>query len=522
MTTLSNPKGINSRSVIDVPAVWSADWFRQFIRTQLANADVRNAVTGTGIEITGNSTTAATVSVTPDLQALFTQPYILAKSPSGISGAFDTFRILAPQSGVLTVTDGGAEASITVGVKTNGIGNAQIRQGAPISVIGNASDITANVADIASSANGDVLWNNGGTSIGFGPLTFLGTVTTGIWNATTIAAVHGGTGQNVYVVGDLLYASSTTALSRLADVAAGSYLRAGGVGTAPVWSTVAIPNAATIGDLWYGSAANAISVLSGNTSAVKQFLTQTGTGSASQAPIWGTIAASDLPSTLTSAITAPAFIPNGSSIPSNGIYLPAANNLGFAVNGAGAAVFNSSGVLTINSPAVGSTNTLVLNAVDATHNCLGIKGVASGQAGIGFFPNNAFAGQIGMAAVANQLVTGSGAGDFCIDCGSNALRVSTNGGASSAVVVATTGGMTVAAPSSGDAVTVSNVAGANALVVAGNAAGTPVVRFNTQVTTGAQTATFTAANKPGTGTTAPTKWLPINADGTTYYVPLWT
>jgi hypothetical protein len=42
-------------------------------------------------------------------------------------------------------------------------------------------------------------------------------------------------------------------------------------------------------------------------------------------------------------------------------------------------------------------------------------------------------------------------------------------------------------------------------------------------TTGAQTATFTATNKPGAaGGTTPAKWLPITMDGTTYYIPAFT
>jgi hypothetical protein len=39
------------------------------------------------------------------------------------------------------------------------------------------------------------------------------------------------------------------------------------------------------------------------------------------------------------------------------------------------------------------------------------------------------------------------------------------------------------------------------------------------VTTGAQTATFSATNKPGAGTAGPTTWLPITVSGTTYYIP---
>lgn len=39
--------------------------------------------------------------------------------------------------------------------------------------------------------------------------------------------------------------------------------------------------------------------------------------------------------------------------------------------------------------------------------------------------------------------------------------------------------------------------------------------------TGAQTATFTATNKPGSGTTAPTLWETVVVGATTYYRPLW-
>jgi hypothetical protein len=66
----------------------------------------------------------------------------------------------------------------------------------------------------------------------------LGTVSTGVWNGTAIAAANGGTGQTTYAVGDMLYASTTTALSKLADVATGNALLSGGVGSAPTWGKV--------------------------------------------------------------------------------------------------------------------------------------------------------------------------------------------------------------------------------------------------------------------------------------------
>jgi hypothetical protein len=51
----------------------------------------------------------------------------------------------------------------------------------------------------------------------------------------------------------------------------------------------------TTGDLEYESAANTASRLAGNTTSTKNFLTQTGNGSVSAAPIWGTIAEADMP-----------------------------------------------------------------------------------------------------------------------------------------------------------------------------------------------------------------------------------
>ena len=55
--------------------------------------------------------------------------------------------------------------------------------------------------------------------------------------AGTLVAANGGTGQSSYTIGDLLYASSSTALSKLADVATGSVLISGGVGVAPSYSS---------------------------------------------------------------------------------------------------------------------------------------------------------------------------------------------------------------------------------------------------------------------------------------------
>lgn len=55
-----------------------------------------------------------------------------------------------------------------------------------------------------------------------------------------LLATKGGTGIGSFAVGDLLYASSTTALSKLADVATGNALISGGVGVAPSWGKIGL------------------------------------------------------------------------------------------------------------------------------------------------------------------------------------------------------------------------------------------------------------------------------------------
>jgi hypothetical protein len=63
-------------------------------------------------------------------------------------------------------------------------------------------------------------------------------LTTGVTG--TLLATNGGTGQSSYAVGDLLYASTTTSVAKLADVATGSVLLSGGIDTAPAYGKVGL------------------------------------------------------------------------------------------------------------------------------------------------------------------------------------------------------------------------------------------------------------------------------------------
>ena len=93
-----------------------------------------------------------------------------------------------------------------------------------------------NGAGLITVANTGVLsWSGGST--GLTPAT----ATTGVVTlAGTLGAGYGGTGLNTYVIGDLLYASGTTAFSRLADIATGNALISGGIATAPSWGKIGL------------------------------------------------------------------------------------------------------------------------------------------------------------------------------------------------------------------------------------------------------------------------------------------
>lgn len=106
-------------------------------------------------------------------------------------------------------------------------GDGLTKTGNTINAVGTANriSITADAIDIDSAYVGQ-------TSI-----TTLGTIATGTWDATTIAATKGGTGLSSYATGDLLYASATNTLTTLAAGSEGKVLQINSSGL-PVWGDI--------------------------------------------------------------------------------------------------------------------------------------------------------------------------------------------------------------------------------------------------------------------------------------------
>ncbi len=99
-------------------------------------------------------------------------------------------------------------------------------------VAGAGLTLTAGVLDIGGTAdritvNADSI-DIASTYIGQNTITTLGTITTGTWNATTIAVNKGGTGLTSYAVGDLLVANGATSLAKLTIGTNGQVLQSNG------------------------------------------------------------------------------------------------------------------------------------------------------------------------------------------------------------------------------------------------------------------------------------------------------
>ncbi len=247
--------------------------------------------------ITGFGTGVATFLATPTSANLAAAvgdetgsgALVFATSPTLVTPALGT-----PASGVMTNVTGlplttGVTGTLPIG---NG-GTGQITASAAfnaLSPITTAGDLIlgtgVNTAGrLGIGTNGQVLTSNGTTaswqtvansvssfsagSTGFTP----STATTGaVTLAGTLAATNGGTGFASYTVGDILYASTTTALSKLAGVATGNALLSGGVGAAPSYGKIDLTTTVTgILPGANGGTGNGFFAVSGPATALKTF-----------------------------------------------------------------------------------------------------------------------------------------------------------------------------------------------------------------------------------------------------------
>lgn len=140
-------------------------------------------------------------------------------------------------TGWVCTADPGGTINVTAMPWTQFSGAGTYLAGNGLQIVGNTFSVKPNGTSLDASSSGLKISD---TYAGQTSITTLGTIATGTWAGTAIAANHGGTGQTSYTTGDLLYASDATTLSKLNDIATGNALISGGVGVAPSWGKIGL------------------------------------------------------------------------------------------------------------------------------------------------------------------------------------------------------------------------------------------------------------------------------------------
>ncbi|MBK8808400.1 MAG: hypothetical protein IPO21_17935 [Bacteroidales bacterium] len=207
-------------------------------------------LTGTANQVTITNGAGTITLATPQDIATTSSPTFAGLNLSGLTASNVIF------------TDGSKNLSSsgTIAVNQGGTGQSTYTNGQLL--IGNTTGNTLTKATLTGTANQVTVTNGNGSITLATPQdiatssspTFTGLNLNGLaaskvlftdgsknlTTAGTIAVDQGGTGLAAYTVGDLIFASGATTLSKLADIAAGSALISGGVGVAPSWGKISL------------------------------------------------------------------------------------------------------------------------------------------------------------------------------------------------------------------------------------------------------------------------------------------
>lgn len=152
------------RIPLRIPAEWDAAWFETFVRDVLAQADVRNAVEGTGISIAGTPDGPATLAASQDVLNLLNASLLTVTASNLTQG-----RQLIVEPGVLELTDAGPGSTALLAIAAHGVPLSKLSHIAPYSVLGD--DTGAGVAVEIPASSNDTLLGRRSDVLGFGPLT---------------------------------------------------------------------------------------------------------------------------------------------------------------------------------------------------------------------------------------------------------------------------------------------------------------------------------------------------------------
>jgi hypothetical protein len=139
---------------------------------------------------------------------------------------------------------------------TVGIQPVRLDLGTLLMRINRSGNVSIPASTASTSTSSGTLTVTGGVGIGgslwtattnFSSISGVGhsnsVITSGVWSGTAISAVNGGTGTVSYTTGDILYASSSTTLGKIAAGTAGSVLTSAGAGSTPYWAVATVGSA---------------------------------------------------------------------------------------------------------------------------------------------------------------------------------------------------------------------------------------------------------------------------------------
>jgi hypothetical protein len=175
-------------------------------------------------------------------------------------------------------------------------------------------------------------------------LTSVGTISSGTWQGTTVGTAYGGTGQTTYANGELLIGKTDGTLAK-ATLTAGT-----GVAVTNADGSVTVAVDSTV-------------VTTAQTGTVTSTMIADGTivdaDVNASAAIAGTKISPNFGSqnvVTTGTSTAASLIPTGSSVPTNGVYLPAANSVGISTNGTERARIRADGMFEVKGAGTAGTS----------------------------------------------------------------------------------------------------------------------------------------------------------------------
>ena len=156
------------------------------------------------VTTTGSGSAAFVLTRTPDADA--------ANELTGGAFTFVEEGTANADNGYVLTTNGTPTLGTTNITFEQFSGAGQISAGAGLTKTGNTIDVVGTADKIAVSANALTIAS---TYVGQSSITTLGTITTGVWNGTAIAATSGGTGLSSIAKGSVLVANSVNTLSAL-------------------------------------------------------------------------------------------------------------------------------------------------------------------------------------------------------------------------------------------------------------------------------------------------------------------